>query len=666
MFDLEEELKKLPAKPGVYMMINAQDEVIYVGKAISLKNRVRQYFQDSRGKSPKILKMVSHISRFTYTITDSELEALILECNLIKEYRPKYNTMLMDDKAYPFIRVTLEEEYPRVMFSRTQKRDKSRYFGPYTSAGAVKETLKLLHKLYRIRTCNKSLPADIGKDRPCLNYQIGLCSAPCQGNISKEEYRKSIDAAMDFLGGKYDIVLKDLEQRMKAAAAEWKFEEAGAIKELYQNVQKVAQKQKITGNHGEEKDVIACYLEGGDAVVQSFFIREGKMIGRDDFHMTIDKEETPAQVMNGFVKQFYAGTPYIPAEIHLPVEIEDKELIETWLTERKGRKVSIKVPQKGEKAAMVELAAKNAQMVWNRDREKLKREEAQTVEAAATIAGLLGLDNIHRMEAFDISNISGCESVGSMVVFEDGRPRKSDYRRFRIRTVVGPDDYASMLEVLTRRFRHGLEEREKFKNIQNDRFSGTRDMPARKYSGAESQNDSLEGSAAPGDPENPADSEMEYAGSFVRFPDLILMDGGKGQVTMAKRALSECGLSIPVCGMVKDDFHRTRALYYEGEELEIDTHSEAFKLITRIQDEAHRFAITYHRNLRSKDQIHSVLDDIEGIGPVRRKALMRSFGDVEKISQASVEELAAVPEMNRASAERVAAFFGNVPENVQE
>lgn len=655
MFDLEEELKKLPAKPGVYMMINAQDEVIYVGKAISLKNRVRQYFQDSRGKSPKILKMVSHIARFTYTITDSELEALILECNLIKEYRPKYNTMLMDDKAYPFIRVTLEEDYPRVMFSRTQKRDKSRYFGPYTSAGAVKETLKLLHKLYRIRTCKKSLPADIGKDRPCLNYQIGLCSAPCQGQISKEEYRKSIDAAMDFLGGKYDIVLKDLEQRMKAAAVEWKFEEAGAIKELYQNVQKVAQKQKITGNHGEEKDVLACYLEGSDAVVQSFFIREGKMIGRDDFHMNIDKEETPAQVMNGFVKQFYAGTPYIPVEIHLPVEIEDKELIESWLTARKGRKVTIKVPQKGEKAAMVELAAKNAMMVFKRDREKIKREEEQTVKAAASIAELLGLRDIHRMEAFDISNISGCESVGSMVVFEDGRPRKSDYRRFRIRTVVGPDDYASMLEVLTRRFRHGLREKDELRRAHQKDGQESEQNGVRRSSQERNQKDTglkVDG-AAPNE---------EYAGSFVRFPDLILMDGGKGQVTMAKQALAECGLSIPVCGMVKDDFHRTRALYYEGEELEIDTHSEGFKLITRIQDEAHRFAITYHRNLRSKDQIHSVLDDIEGIGPVRRKALMRSFGDVERISKASVDQLAAVPEMNRAAAERVVGFFGNVSE----
>lgn len=661
MFDLEEELKKLPAKPGVYMMINAQDEIIYVGKAISLKNRVRQYFQDGRGKSPKILKMVSHIARFTYTITDSELEALILECNLIKEYRPKYNTMLMDDKAYPFIRVTLEEDYPRVMFSRTQRRDKSRYFGPYTSAGAVKDTLNLLHKLYKIRTCNRSLPADIGKDRACLNYQIQQCSAPCQGMISKEEYRKSIDAAMDFLGGKYDVVLKELENRMKAAAAEWKFEEAAAIKELWLSVQKVAQKQKITGNRGEEKDVLACYLEGYDAVVQSFFIREGKMIGRDDFHMTIDKDETPAQVMNGFVKQFYAGTPYIPVEIHLPVEIEDREVIENWLTARKGRKVTIKVPQKGEKAAMVELAAKNAMMVLKRDREKIKREEEQTVKAAETIAGLLGLSDIHRMEAFDISNISGCESVGSMVVFEDGRPRKSDYRRFRIRTVVGPDDYASMLEVLTRRFRHGLKERDEIMKLRQTSDRGKADAESEKGRMSDAEGESV--------PEQTRDADglrsSDFAGSFVRFPDLILMDGGKGQVTMAKRALAECGLSIPVCGMVKDDFHRTRALYYEGEELEIDVHSEAFRLITRIQDEAHRFAITYHRNLRGKDQIHSVLDDIEGIGPVRRKALMRSFGDVERISRATVEELAAVPEMNRMAAERVVEFFGNVPKKEQ-
>ncbi|HIR12993.1 MAG TPA: excinuclease ABC subunit UvrC [Candidatus Choladousia intestinavium] len=617
MFDIEEELKKLPGRPGVYIMHDERDEIIYVGKAISLKNRVRQYFQSSRNKSVKIEQMVERIRRFEYIVTDSELEALVLECNLIKEHRPKYNTMLKDDKSYPFIKVTLGEEFPRVLFSRTMKKDKSRYFGPFTSAGAVKDTIDLIQKLYHLRSCSRSLPRDIGKERPCLYYHIGQCKGPCQGTIDQETYRGYVNQALEFLGGNYSPVLNLLEKQMNQAAEEMDFEKAIEYRELLNSVRQVAQRQKITQGDGEDKDVLALAADGGDAVVQVFFIRGGKMIGRDHFYLRVAPQDTKAAILNSFIKQFYAGTPFVPKELMLETEIEDHQIVESWLSEKRGQRVYLRVPKKGTKEKLVELAAENAAIVLHQDRERIKREEGRTIGAVHEIEKLLGIENAMRMEAYDISNTNGFESVGSMVVYEKGKPKRSDYRKFKIRTVQGPDDYASMEEVLTRRFSHGLKERE--------------EMEQKKASG-------------------------ELA-SFSRFPDLILMDGGRGQVNIALKVLENLGLSIPVCGMVKDDYHRTRGLYYENRELEIDTHSEGFKLITRIQDEAHRFAIEYHKSLRGKQQIHSILDDIPGIGPSRRKALMRAFKSLEAIRDATEEELAAVPSMNAPSARQVYEFF---------
>ena len=610
-FDIQEELKKLPGKPGVYIMHDEKDAIIYVGKAISLKNRVRQYFQTSRNKGAKIEQMVTHITRFEYIVTDSELEALVLECNLIKEHRPKYNTMLMDDKTYPFIKVTVNEPFPRVMMARRMVKDKAKYFGPYTSAGAVKDTIELIRKLYHVRSCNRNLPKDIRKERPCLNYHIHQCEAPCQGYVSQEEYRKSIQKVLHFLNGNYDFILKELEEKMQAAADSLEFEKAIEYRELLSSVQKIAQKHKITDTAGDDRDILALAAEEEDAVVQVFFIRGGRLIGRDHFYLKIAKDESQSEILSSFVKQFYAGTPYIPAELMLPEEIEDHEVVEEWLTKRRGHRVHVKVPKKGTKEKLVELAQKNAQMVLNNDKERLKREEGRTIGAVKELEKMLGLQGVVRMEAFDISNTNGFDSVGSMVVYEKGKPKRNDYRKFKIKSVQGPDDYASMEEVLTRRFEHGLREK---------------------------------------------DGEKE-SGGFTAFPDLILMDGGKGQVNIAVQVLEKMHLNIPVCGMVKDDCHRTRGLYYQNEELPIDRNSECFRLITRIQDEAHRFAITFHRQLRSKGQVHSVLDDIPGIGPARRKDLMRSFENIEAIKNASVEELKVLPSMNEKSAQEVYNFF---------
>lgn len=617
MFDIEEELKKLPAKPGVYLMHDEKDAIIYVGKAISLKNRVRQYFQSSRNKGVKIEQMVTHIARFEYIITDSELEALVLECNLIKEHRPKYNTMLMDDKTYPYIKVTVNEEYPRVLFSRQLKKDKGKYYGPYTSAGAVKDTIDLIHKLYQIRTCNRNLPRDIGKDRPCLNYHIKQCNAPCQGYISREEYGKNVAKALEFLNGNYAPLIRELEEKMKAAADAMEFEAAIELRELLNSVKQIAQKQKITHSDMEDKDIIALASEGEDAVVQVFFIRDGRLIGRDHFYLRIAEGEQTREILSSFIKQFYAGTPYIPRELMLQESIEDGEVIEQWLSARKGHRVYLRIPKIGTKEKLVELAKKNAALVLSQDKEKIKREEGRTIGAMKEIASLLGLSEISRVEAFDISNTNGFESVGSMVVYEKGKPKRSDYRKFKIRTVKGPDDYASMREVLTRRFLHGMEEERQLKDKD---LSG-------------------------------------QFGSFTRFPDLLMMDGGRGQVNIALGVLKELGLGIPVCGMVKDDNHRTRGLYFNNVEIPIEKNSEGFRLITRIQDEAHRFAIEYHRSLRSKEQVHSVLDDVEGIGPSRRKALMKHFQSLEAIRQADVDTLAGVPSMNRRAAEKVYGFF---------
>ena len=610
-FDIQEELKKLPGRPGVYIMHDEQDHIIYVGKAISLKNRVRQYFQSSRNKGVKIEQMVTHIRRFEYIVTDSELEALVLECNLIKEHHPKYNTMLMDDKTYPFIKVTTNEVFPRVMLSRKMLKDKARYFGPYTSSQAVRDTIDLIHKLYHLRSCSRNLPRDIGKERPCLNYHIKQCEAPCQGYISQEEYGRAVNEVLRFLNGNYDTVLGELEEKMNAASEALEFERAIEYRELISSVKKVAQKQKITDSSGEDRDVLAVASQEEDAVVQVFFIRGGRLIGRDHFYLRITKGESASETLNSFILQYYAGTPFIPAELMLQDEVEDREILETWLSSKRGQKVTLRVPKKGTKEKLVELAQENAKMVLTKDKERLKREEGRTIGAVKEIAALLGLDEIVRMEAYDISNTNGFESVGSMVVYERGRPKRNDYRKFRIKGIKGADDYGSMREVLTRRFTHGLRERQ----------------------------------------------ENAELGKFTAFPDLIMMDGGRGQVNVALQVLDELHLEIPVCGMVKDDHHRTRGLYYHNEEIPIDRSSEAFRLITRIQDEAHRFAIEYHRQLRGKGQVHSILDDIEGIGPARRKALMREYLSLDEIKQASVEELAKIPSMNEKAAESVYNFF---------
>ena len=617
MFQIEEELKKLPGQPGVYIMHDAKDAIIYVGKAISLKNRVRQYFQSSRDKTAKIKQMVSKIARFEYIVTDSELEALVLECNLIKEHRPRYNTMLKDDKTYPYIKVTASEEYPRILFSRQMKKDKNKYFGPFTSAGAVKDTIELIRKIYRIRACSRKLPQDMGKDRPCLYYHIHQCDAPCQGYISQADYQKSVKQAVGFLNGQYEPVMKYLEEKMRTASETMEFEKAIEYRDLLDSVRKVAQKQKITSQSMEDRDIIAMAKDERDAVVQVFFVRDGKLIGREHFHMNLTGSESKAEILNSFVKQFYAGTPFVPHEIWVQEELEDAEVIASFLTASRGQKVRFVVPKMGEKERLVELAEKNAKMVLSQDKEKIKREELRTIGAMNQIGSWIGLSGIKRVEAYDISNISGFESVGSMIVYENGRPKRNDYRKFRIRTVQGPNDYASMREVLLRRFSHGLEETKKLQAEGGDLAMG----------------------------------------SFTRFPDLLMMDGGRGQVNIALEVLRELQLEIPVCGMVKDDNHRTRGLYYQNVEIPIDHHSEGFQLITRIQDEAHRFAIEYHRSLRGKEQVRSVLDDIKGIGPARRKSLMRTFKTIEAVREASVEELEAAPQMNRAAAEAVYIFF---------
>ena len=618
-FDVQEELKKLPGKPGVYIMHDASDAIIYVGKAINLHNRVRSYFRKIVGRGPQIDKMVQQIARFEYIVTDSELEALVLENNLIKEHEPKYNTMLKDDKTYPYIKVTLGDRFPRVMMCRQMKKDKAKYFGPFTNGTAVKDTIDLVNKLFMLRTCNKALPKDVGNDRPCLNYHIHQCAAPCQGYISEEEYNGKIEEVLRFLQGDHSRILKDLEEKMKQASENMEFEEAIRYRDLIQSVQSVSERQKITGSTGEDKDIIAMAQDGQDVVVQVFFVRDGKMIGREHFYMTHVSEQSKPEILEDFVKQYYAGTPFVPKEVMLQYEIGDVEILEQWLFGKRGNRAYILNPKKGTKEKLVELAAQNASLVLQQDKERLKREEGRTIGAVKEIAGLLGLSGISRMEAFDISNISGFATVGSMVVFEKGKPKRSDYRKFRIKSVSGPDDYACMKEVLTRRFVHGMEEREELR-----------------------------------------DKELEDTfGSFTRFPDLLLMDGGRGQVNIALQVLQELGISIPVCGMVKDDNHRTRGLYFNNVEIPIDHRSEGFKLITRIQDEAHRFAIEYHRSLRSKNQVKSVLDDIPGVGPARRKALMRHFKSMQEIKEADVQTLMQIPEIPEHIAEEIVKFFAH-------
>ncbi len=615
-FDVKEELKKLPNKPGVYIMHDADDTILYVGKAVNLHNRVRSYFQGNIGRGPQIDKMVSLIARFEYIVTDSELEALVLENNLIKENSPKYNTLLKDDKTYPYIKVTLDEDFPRVQIVRQMKKDRAKYFGPFTNGG-VKESIDLINKLYKLKTCNRKLPRDIGKERPCLNYHIGQCSAPCQGYISKEAYDACIQQALDFLNGKHQPVIKELKEKMQIASENMEFEEAMKYRDLIECVKKVSETQKMSDNIGEDKDIIALAIDGNETVVQVFFLRNGKLIGREHFYMTQIEEPLPDKILTSFVKQFYAGTPFIPREIMLQQAIDDMELVEQWLTDKKGVKVHLRVPLRGAKEKLVDLAARNAQLVLSQDRERIKREEGRTIGAVKEIEEILGISPLTRMEAFDISNTSGFANVGSMVVYEKGKPKRSDYRKFRMKTVAGPDDYACMHEVLTRRFQHGLDEREEIQKEKGD----------------------------------------ERFGSFTKFPDLLLMDGGRGQVNIAKQVLDELGIDIPVCGMVKDDNHRTRGLYFNNLELPIDRNSEGFKLITRIQDEAHRFAITYHRSLRSKAQVHSVLDEIPGVGPSRRKALMKYFKSIEELRAADVSQISKVPGITANVAQDIYLFF---------
>ena len=621
MFDVQQELKKLPPKPGVYIMHDERDAIIYVGKAVNLHNRVRSYFRKIVGRGPQIDQMVKQIARFEYIVTDSELEALILENNLIKEHRPKYNTMLKDDKTYPYIKVTVGEPYPRILFARRQHKDKARYFGPYTSSQAVKSTIELLNQMYGLRDCARVLPRDCGKERPCLNLHMERCCAPCTGEVPEEEYKKRVDMALEFLSGHYDPIISDLTRKMTQASEAMEFEKAIRYRDLLNNVQQVAQKQKMSESLGENRDILGIAVDNSspdsDGVVQVFFLRDGKLIGREHFYMTHVAGRKKQDILSQFIRQFYGGTPSIPREIVLPCEPDDRELLEQWLTAVKGSKVSLKVPVKGQKEKLVELANTNAGLVLDKDRERLKREEGRTIGAVREIEQLLGLKSANRMEAFDISNISGFANVGSMVVYEKGKPKRSDYRKFRIKTVSGPNDYACMKEVLTRRFRHGMDElRELDRSLIDKEF-----------------------------------------GSFTRFPDVLMMDGGRGQVNIALQVLDELGLHIPVCGMVKDDHHRTRGLYYNNIEIPIDRSSEAFKLITRIQDEAHRFAVEYHRSLRGKAQTSSALEEIPGIGPARKKALMREFGSIAEIAAADVERLAQVPEITAGAAEEIYRYF---------
>ena len=617
LFDIESELKKLPDKPGVYIMHDSYDAIIYVGKAIVLKNRVKSYFRKSTKKTAKIEKMVSQISRFEYIVTDSELEALVLENNLIKEYSPKYNTMLKDDKTYPYIKVTTGEPYPRILFSREMKKDKARYFGPFTSATAVKDTIELVNRLYQLRTCNRVLPRDIGKERPCLNYHIKKCSAPCQAYISREDYLENIEKALDFLNGNHKSVVRELEEKMTQASEELRFEEAIEFRELLGSVNMISQKQKITDSGQEDKDIVALAKDENDAVVQVFFIRNGRLIGREHFYMTHVSDDEEQDILADFVKQYYAGTPFIPKELMLQMELSDQEVIEQWLSLRRGSKVRLKVPKIGTKEKLVELASQNANLILSKDKERMKREEGRTIGAVREIEKLTGLGSIIRMEAFDISNISGFETVGSMVVYERGKPKRSDYRKFKIKSVDGQDDYACMREVLTRRFLHGIEERKALEE---------KDI-------------------------------TQELGSFTKFPDLLLMDGGKGQVNIACEVLRDLDLRIPVCGMVKDDNHRTRGLYYQNEEIEMDRSSEGFRLITRIQDEAHRFAIEYHRSLRGKTQVRSILDDIPGVGPSRRKELMKHFASIDEIKSADLSRLTEVKGITENVAVSIYQFF---------
>lgn len=614
MFDIPAELKKLPESPGVYIMRDKTDDIIYVGKAKMLKNRVRQYFQNSANHSLKVKQMVSNIDHFEYIVTGSEVEALILENNLIKKHNPKYNILLKDDKTYPYIKVTTNEMFPRVFVTRKLLKDKNKYFGPFTNSSAVKENIALIDKIWQVRRCSKVFPRDIGKSRPCLNYHIGQCKAVCTGKVSEEEYNKMIGEILDFLGGKTENVVKNLTSKMLKYSAEMEFEKAAEVRDTIESIKILNQKQIIENLHIDDRDVIGFARGVRECIMQIFFIRGGKITGREHFMLEECEGVEDKELMTQFVQQFYSGTPFIPKEVILQCEIDDFDLISQWLSEQKGQRVNVLVPQKGERKSLVLMAQNNAKIVLDKFGAEIRREHKRTKGALEEIQKALNIDfELNRIESYDISNTQGFESVASMVVFENGLPKRSDYRKFKIKTIIGPDDYGSMEEVITRRFTRYINE-----------TSG--------------------------------DENVKKAG-FDKKPDMIFLDGGKGQISAVQKALTNLNLYVPVCGMVKDDRHRTRALMYNGEEIELPYTSEGFKLLTRMQDEVHRFAIEYHRKLREKKQVHSILDDISGIGSVRRKALMKHFGDINAIRRAEVEELQQVDGMNIKSAEAVYNFF---------
>ena len=614
MFDIPAELKKLPESPGVYIMRDKTDDIIYVGKAKILKNRVRQYFQNSANHSLKVKQMVSNIDHFEYIVTGSEVEALILENNLIKKHNPKYNILLKDDKTYPYIKVTTNEMFPRVFVTRKLLKDKNKYFGPFTNSSAVKENIALIDKIWQVRRCSKVFPRDIGKSRPCLNYHIGQCKAVCTGKVSEEEYNKMIGEILDFLSGKTENVVKSLTSKMLKYSAEMEFEKAAEVRDTIESIKILNQKQIIENLHIDDRDVIGFARGIRECIMQIFFIRGGKITGREHFMLEECEGVEDKELMTQFVQQFYSGTPFIPKEVILQCEIDDFDLISQWLSEQKGQRVNVLVPQKGERKSLVLMAQNNAKIVLDKFGTEIRREHKRTKGALEEIQKALDIDfELNRIESYDISNTQGFESVASMVVFENGLPKRSDYRKFKIKTIIGPDDYGSMEEVITRRFTRYINE-----------TSG--------------------------------DENVKKAG-FDKKPDMIFLDGGKGQISAVQKALTNLNLYVPVCGMVKDDRHRTRALMYNGEEIELPYTSEGFKLLTRMQDEVHRFAIEYHRKLREKKQVHSILDDISGIGSVRRKALMKHFGDINAIRRAEVEELQQVDGMNIKSAEAVYNFF---------
>ncbi|MBN3347199.1 excinuclease ABC subunit C [Clostridium botulinum] len=617
MFDLEYQLKNLPDKPGVYLMKNNLGEIIYVGKAKILRNRVRQYFQKSQKHSEKVKAMVKNIEEFEYIITDSEIEALILECNLIKKYRPKYNILLKDDKHYPFIKVTLAEDFPRVISTRKVTKDGSKYFGPYVDGSSVKDIIELIKKTFPIRTCKKNIVEGAKAIRPCLNYQIGLCKAPCAQYIKKSEYREIIDDVIKLLSGKHLDIVENFKLNMEKAAENLEFEKAAMLRDKINIIEKIGEKQKIILNNFDNEDYISLYSDGKDTCFQVFFLRNGKIVGREHFIIEDTFDTNSSTLISNFLKEFYGGTAYIPKTIYVP-NIEDEALLEQWLTLKKESKSTIKIPIKGEKKNILALVEKNAKTTLENFKLKYLQEKALYDNVLKDLKNILRLqEEPIRIEAFDISNIQGFDSVGSMVVFEKGRAKPSDYRRFKINTVKGADDYKSMKEILTRRFQHGLSE---IKSIQ--------------------------------------DRKLEFSsGKFSVFPDLILMDGGKGQINIALEVLNTFNIDIPVCGMVKDNKHRTRGLIYNGEEIIINKYGSVMKFITRVQDEVHRFAISYHRSLRGKNSFHSLLDDIPNIGEKRKKDLLFNFKSIDNIKKATYEELLSIPSMDKKSAECVLEFF---------